>query len=273
VKVQAMMESPLSRPRLHQFGRRALYTRDLLRELIVRDLKIRYKRSYFGILWSFVTPLFQILILAFLFTRVIPLDIPHYTAFLFIGILAWTCFSGGLGASADAVVSNPELVRRPGFPVAVLPVLPVASVFINFMMALPILVVVVLVDGGAIGIALAALPLVLLLQFFLMLGCAYLISACNVRFRDTQHIVAVILRAGFFLTPIFYGVRNIPESFRLLYELNPMARLLTAYRDILIYNRLPDTGALLMVFWVACALLILGFAVFQRARVRFVEEI
>lgn len=268
-----MLEGFLSRPRLHQLGRRALYTRDLLRELIVRDLKVRYKRSYLGIVWSFATPLLQIIVLSFVFSRVIPLEIPHYTAFLFVGILAWTCFTSGVSAAANAVVSNPEFVRRPGFPVPILPVLSVSSAFVNFMLAFPVLLLVIIVDGGTPGFALAALPLVLFLQFYLMLGFAYLISAGNVRFRDTQHLVNVLLLGAFYLTPIFYHRQIIPEMYSFIYDLNPMARLLTAYRDILIYNRVPETEGLLMVFVVSSLFMAIGYTVFDRARTRFVEEL
>lgn len=268
-----MSEGFLSRSSMHRLGNRALYTRDLLRELIARDLKVRYKRSYLGIIWSFMTPLCQIAIFSFLFTRVIPLEIPHYTAFVFVGILAWNFFSGGLSSSADAVVSNPELARRPGFPVAVLPVLAVANGFVHFLLTIPVLLLVVILGGGRPGLTLTALPLVVFLQFYLIVGFAYLIAACNVRFRDTQHLVGVLLLGSFYLTPIFYGIENVPEHYRFLYDFNPMAKILTAYRDILIYNRLPETEGLLMVFVVGCLFLAIGYTVFERARSRFVEEL
>jgi dethiobiotin synthase len=118
---------PFQKPTTHRIRQQATYVRDLLRELVLRDLKIRYKRSYLGILWSLVTPLTQVLIFSFLFIRVLPLDIPNYTAFLFVGVLAWSWFATALNSSTGSVANNAGLVRRPGFPVAVLPVLSVAT--------------------------------------------------------------------------------------------------------------------------------------------------
>jgi lipopolysaccharide transport system permease protein len=252
---------------------RAVYLRDLLRELISRDLKIRYKRSYLGIIWSLLTPLVQVLIFSFLFRMVLPLGIESYTAFVFAGILAWSWFSTALASASWAVVSNPELVRRPGFPTGILPVLTIASNGIHFLIALPILLAVAMIDGGAPGTSLLALPLVVVVQFLFMLGLAYIIATSNVRFRDTQHLVSLVLMAAFYLTPIFYRSESVPEQFRFIHELNPMATILTAYRDIFINGVWPQLGDLAAVAVVATVLMAVGYGMYLRVSTRFAEEL
>ena len=252
---------------------RISYVRDLLRELIIRDLKIRYKRSYLGIAWSLLNPLSQILIFSFLFTTVLPLQIPHYTAFIFAGLLAWSWFSSALISAPGAIAGNPELVRRPGFPVAVLPVLTVASNGIHYLLALPILLIFTAADGGTLGITLLALPLIMSIQSCFTLGLVFLIAASHVRFRDTQHLVGMVMMLAFYITPVFYHADSIPEEYRILYDANPMAALLTAYREVLIENRWPDAAALLFVCAISGACLAIGYAVFDRVSARFADEL
>ena len=143
---------------------RAVYFRDLLRELIVRDLKIRYQRSLLGIAWSWLKPLSQLAVFLFVFGTVMPISIEHYASYVFVGVLAWSWFGNSVSAAALSITGNPELVRRPGFPVLILPVLVVANEGIHFVLALPILLAVTIAQTGAPGPALFALPLVMLVQ-------------------------------------------------------------------------------------------------------------
>ncbi|TNC71448.1 ABC transporter permease [Rubellimicrobium roseum] len=246
---------------------------ELLFELVLRDLRIRYMRSYLGIGWSLLNPLSQIAIFSFLFRQVMPLDIPSYTAFVFCGVLSWTWFSSSLISSAGAVVASPELIRRPGFPVTVLPTLSVITNMVQFLLALPLLLLLTVVDGGRLGAALLALPLVMATQYVLTLSLCFPVAALNVRFRDTQHVVGLVMMALFYMTPIFYSVDAVPEEYLFLYEMNPMVTVVDAYRDILIRNEAPDLGALLVVLLLSIPIALLGRALFLRESARFAEEL
>lgn len=252
---------------------RLVHTRDLLRELVARDMKIRYKRSILGIAWSLVNPITQILIFTFLFNRVLPLNIPNYTSFVFAGVLAWSWFSSALIAASGAIVDNRELVRRPGFAVAVLPIVTVMTNALHFVLALPVLFIVLFIGGGQFGLPILALPLIMLVQFVLTLGISYVIAASHVRFRDTQHIVGIGLMLMFYLTPVFYRAESVPEQYILIYQLNPMAGLLSAYRAALIEGQWPAPGPLLQVLVIGGLLLAVGLGIFRRASDRFVEEL
>jgi lipopolysaccharide transport system permease protein len=247
--------------------------RDLLFELVRRDVRLRYKRSAVGLAWSILNPLAQFLILRFVFGVMIPLDIPQYSSFLVTGVLAWNWFHAALVGATGAIVDNRDLVRRPGFPVATLPAVTVTSHLVHFLIALPILLVFLVLDGGALHAPFAALPLVVALQFLLTLGLAYMLGALQVTFRDTQYLVGIALQLLFFLTPIFYDASVVPARYQPLFRWNPIAVLVGAYRDVLIAGRSPAYASLAVVSIVALSILAFGWAMFRRASGHFAEEL
>jgi lipopolysaccharide transport system permease protein len=249
------------------------YLRDLIRELVIRELKLRYKRSLLGITWSLLNPLLQMLIFTLLYRNVLKLDIPNYPLFVFSGVLAWTWFQTALTVSTGAITDNRELIRQPGFPVAILPMVSVTTHLIHFLLALPILLIFIILGGGELSAAIIALPLVIGLQFALSLGLGYLVATVHVTFRDTQHLIGVALTLLFYLTPIFYDASDIPQRYRTLYNLNPMVHVITAYRTILIQGDLPNLRLLLILGALVAVLLWLGHRFFTHASYRFAEEL
>jgi len=263
------MRNPVTSPYIRQ----PLYIYDLLRELVVRDMKLRYKRSVLGIAWSLLNPLFQMLVFIFLFRRVLSLNIPNYPSFVFTGVLAWSWFQSALLMATGAITGNRELIRRPGFPAAILPVVTVTANLIHFLLALPVLLLFLVLGGGRLTSAILTLPFVIVLQFLLILGLGYLVATVQVTFRDTQHLLGVFLMLLFYLTPVFYDASMIPARYQTLYHLNPMLHLITAYRAILIQGNLPDLRVLLALGVLGGVLLWLGHTVFTRASYHFVEEL
>ncbi len=253
--------------------RRARHVFDLAYALLERELKVEYKTTTLGILWGLANPLLQLLVYSFLFNRVISLDIPNYGLFLFPGLLAWTWFQTSLAQGARCITSQRDLVRQPGFPVMVLPAVSVAVDLVNLLLALPLFFLFSAIRGLEPHAVALLLPILLGLQFVLMLGPAYLVGALNVMFRDTERIVAICLQLLFFMTPVFYGVRNIPKSLRFVYKFNPMATLIEAYRDILVLGRAPNWGALAVLLAASVVLVIIGYRAFERMKNRFVEEL
>ncbi|HEU4325549.1 MAG TPA: ABC transporter permease [Roseiflexaceae bacterium] len=246
---------------------------DLLRELVGRDLKLRYKRSLLGIAWALITPLVQLAVFTFLFRYVVRLDVPHYSSYVFSGVLAWNWFQNSLYMSAGAIVDNRELIRRPGFPAAVLPAVIITTNLIYYLLALPPLLALLWLDGVALTPAALALPLVMAIQFMLTLSLSYLVATCHVLFRDTQHLLSVALMLLFYLTPIFYQAEAVPEVYRPFYQLNPAVHLVDAYRAVLLRGELPPSGPTLALCGAAAVLLWVGYTVFMNTSHRFVEEL
>lgn len=249
------------------------YLVDLLRELVVRDMKLRYKRSVLGLAWSLLNPLAQLLVFSFIFQAVLPLHIPNYTLFLFAGLLAWTWFQSSVTAATGAIVDNRELIRRPCFPVAVLPVVIIITNLLHFLLALPILLVFLILEGIPVTVALSALPAVILLQFTLTLAISYWLATLHVSFRDTQYLVGILLMLGFYLTPIFYSVDTLPIQYRAIYHLNPFVHIIGAYRTILINGQWPAWLPLVALSGLSLLLLWFSYRIFMSTSYSFVEEL
>jgi lipopolysaccharide transport system permease protein len=250
-----------------------IYLSDLLRELIARDMKLRYKRSVMGIAWTLLNPLAELLVLLFIFTVVLPLDIPNYTSFLFTGILAYGWFQSSLLFATGAIVNNRELIKRPGFPMFTLPIVAVASNLIHYLLALPILILFLYASGIYLTTAALALVPLIALQFILTLGLAYVVATIHVTFRDTQYLLKVLLQLLFYLSPVFYEASAVPKQYQTLYSLNPMVFLIDAYRAVLMQGEVPDYSTLLVLSVVGAGLLAVGLTIFLRASHRFVEEL
>ena len=252
----------LSRPR---------HRMDLVRELVARDIKLRYRRSVLGIVWSQIAPLSLIAVLSFVFGHILPLQIAHYPAFLFVGLLPWVWFQGSMVAATQSVVGGRDLVRQPGFPVATLPVVSISTTLINYVLALPVMFLWVGVSLGQIPVTSLALPLIVATQFLLMIGPCLMLSAINVTFRDVAHIVEIAMLPLFYATPVFY--KEPATRFHLLYQLNPLAYLMTAYRAALRDGHWPQMLPLAVIAIVAVALIVLGYRLFDRLSYRFPEEL
>lgn len=246
---------------------------DVALELVLRDLRLRYKRSVLGIAWSLVTPLAQLLVLHFVFTEVLPLGIANFSSFLFVGILVWSWLSGSLDQATGSIVDNRELVRQPGFPIAILPMVTVTTNLIHFFMSLPVLALFLWLGGAVPSPAVALLPALIALQFLLTLSIAYFVAALHVTFRDTKHLLGVLLTLGFYLTPVFYEVQQAPEPYQALYALNPMVHVIEAYRDVLLHGVWPSPTGLIAVALASSILLLLGYALLTRTSYRFVDEL
>lgn len=253
--------------------RRLLYLYDLLYELVARDLKLMYKRSALGIAWTLINPLLQLAVFSFVFRSVLPVNITNFTSFAFSGLLIWTWFQTALVQATGLITSNRPLIRQPGFPVVILPIVTVMTGLIHFLLALPILLVFIAIDGVALKPVLAIMPILLVLQFLLTVGLAYPLAALNVTFRDTQHTLGVLLQMLFYLTPIFYDISSVPAMFQWCYYLNPMVSLVEAYRDVLLKGILPNWQALITLSALVVVLLPLGHGVFKQQSSSFVEEL
>jgi homopolymeric O-antigen transport system permease protein len=246
---------------------------DLLITLCGRELDLRYERSKLGLLWSLLNPLAQIVVYTIVFQYFFRVQIDHYPLFIFVGVLTWNWFREGLLLTTSCITSNSDLLQQPGFPVAVLPLVTIVVSLSDFLAALPILCIYLFFAEIPVTLSWLFLPLILVIQFVLMLGVGYVLASLNTLFRDTQHLLTVALNLMFFMTPIFYDADIVPEAYRKLYDLNPMVSLVDAYRTVIIDGAVPNFSSLLYVVFVAAVISGLGFLIFTRTRYRFYEEL
>jgi lipopolysaccharide transport system permease protein len=249
------------------------HSRDLLAALIARDITLRYRGSWLGLAWTLLNPLTELAVLLFIFKTVLPLNIPNYGAFLFTGLLVYSWFQSAITLATGAIVNNRELIRRPGMPSPILPIVTVASTLVHFLLALPVLFALLIASGIPPTSAMLALPLLIVVQFILILGLAYPVATVHVWFRDTQYLLRIGLQLLFYLTPIFYQASAIPERFTTFYRFNPMVAIVEAYRDVLMRGRLPDFASLARVTVIFGCLLVFGIVIFRRTSHRFADEL
>jgi lipopolysaccharide transport system permease protein len=240
--------------------------------LIFRNLKATYQNTWLGYAWTLVTPILYVGILVFLFEQVLEIRMRRFSSHLLIGILGYRWFLSALSQAAKSITANRSLARRPGFPTEILPVVPVTTNLLDFLLAIPILAIVLAIGGSQLTASLLIIPILLLIQYVLTLGFAYLLAAANLVFRDTAHVANLALAAGFFLTPIFYDIESVPESIRPFFYLNPLVPLLAGYRDVLIEGTWPGILPLAIVSIVATALLVLAWRVFRQTISDHIEE-
>jgi lipopolysaccharide transport system permease protein len=240
--------------------------------IIFRDLKATYQNTWLGYAWSLVTPLLYVGVLVFLFEQVLEIKVRRFSSHLLIGILCYKWFQGALSQAARSITANRAIARRPGFATEILPVVAVTRNLLDFLLAIPILAIVLAIGGSQFTGAILIIPVLLLIQYVLTLGFAYLLAAANLIFRDTAHLADLALTAGFFLTPIFYDIERVPESIRPFFYLNPMVTLLEGYRAALMNGVWPSGFSLVILGIVAIALLALGYRVFQHTVRNHIEE-
>jgi lipopolysaccharide transport system permease protein len=246
------------------YARSAAYVRDVVLHLARSELSARYRRSVLGWFWAIAPPAAQLLVFGFVFKKIVPVTTDHFLVFLFAGIIAWNWFAAGLLVGADSMLRR-DLTLRPGFRTELLPVVGCLVAFVDYLLALPILLVIAAASVG-VSASYVVLPLVIAIQFVLVLGFAAALAPLNVLFRDIGHLVGIVLLLGFFLTPVFYSLDQVPDRYSTLYQLNPMAQIIEAERDILIRNAFPPLVPLALTAVGALAVLVAGAAVFARLR-------
>ncbi len=253
--------------------RQVRYQIDLVSNLVARDMKLRYKGSFLGMLWSLLQPMCLIAVYSFLFTRVISLDIRNYTPFLVVGILPWNWFVTSLDFSADSLLANRDLIKKAVFPNEILLVATITSNLLILALAMPVLLAFLIISNIAITPAALLLPVIVAIQYSFTLGLALVISTLNVYFRDVRHLLGVLLFAWLFLTPVFYDSALVPAQYRGFYLANPMAHIVSSYRDVLLYGRAPSVHLLAGLTIISVITLLFGLAVFRRYRSNFPEEL
>ncbi len=247
--------------------------RSLVWNLVIRELKARYRGSMLGFMWSFLNPLLLISVYTVVFSVYLRFNMENYVVHLMSGLLPWLWFSSSLLEASGSILAGGNLIKKILFPAEVLPLVVVITNAINFMFSLPILLFFVILFKIPIGISILALPLVMLIQFIFSAGLAFMFSALCVRYRDIQHLLGNFLTLWFFATPIIYPLKQIPERFQFTVHLNPVAPLVFAYQDIFYNHRLPNFHALMVVAVMAVVTYAMGSMVFEKFRGSFAEEV
>jgi ABC-2 type transport system permease protein len=269
--------------------------RELLVGLIRKDLKVKYQGSVLGFLWSLANPLLLLVVYTFVFSVVLKNGIPQFGFFLLSGLLVWNMFSGSVATATDSVVGNSGLVKKVRFPLGILPMTSVGFNLVHFVLQLFVLILVMVLSGFTyfVGPGLVLLIPALAVAITLAIALSYLVAGLNVRYRDTKHIVEVVLMAGFWVNPIVYTYSHVSEQLtkhglQNLYFLNPMAGVTVAMqralyaKDVVASNGQPVLADPGYLFYferlgvgaiISLVLLWFGIRTYRRLSADFAEEL
>lgn len=246
--------------------------RALVAALVRRSLAARYRGSVLGVLWTILNPLLLMAVYTLVFQFYLRFNgIEHYPVFVFCGLLPWIWLTQSIGESAVSISGSGHLITKSMFPAQVLAIVPVISGAINYLLSIPVLVVVALLLGASIPITFPALLLVAFVQLCLLSGVAFFVAALNVQFRDVQHLIGHAFSLIFFLTPIVYPATQVPERFSWLLKANPIALLVGMYHDVLYLGVWPSLTVWCVAIGMAIVALVVGILTFEAHRESFAE--
>lgn len=249
--------------------------RDLLWLWMLREVQVRYKQSLLGIAWALLQPLALTIIFTIVFSRLLRVDtggIP-YPVFSYAALVPWTFFSSSLAFGIPSLVNNMNLVTKIYFPREILPLASIGAAFVDFLVSAAILVGMMLIYGLKPGwVSLWIVPL-LVLQIALTIAVVLLGSAFLVFFRDVRFVVPLLTQVWMYASPIIYPTTLVPEQFRTLYFLNPMAGIIDGYRRVLLTREAPQLDAIALAAAVVLVLLPMSYLLFKRSEPVFADLI
>lgn len=247
--------------------------REFLKTSIRKEFRGKYKKSFLGVLWSFLSPLFQLIIYSIVFPYIMGNRIENYTVYLIIGLMPWTFFNNSIIQSAACIVNNAGIVKKVYFPREILPISTATSNLINFLVTLIIVFIALIISGIGFGVSILVLPVIIILQYILQLGLSFIFSSITVYVRDVEYIINIFMMLMFYLCPIVYDPSFIPDRLLKIFKINPMFHIISYYRDILYKKTIPDIVDVLFIFVACISILIIGYEIFKKCEKRFAEEL
>lgn len=247
-----------------------LQYKPLLKELVRRDLKVKYRRSFLGYIWSLLNPLLMMCVMTLVFSYMFRFDIPNYPLYLITGQTLWTFFNESTNMSMYSVLQNGALIKKVYIPKFIFPISRVLSSFVTMSFSLVAILVVMVFSKSPFYWTILLFPVPLFFLLLFAMGIGMVLSALSVYFRDITHLYGVLTLAWMYLTPIFYPVSALPEEVLPVILGNPMYAYITFFREIVLYGTVPEP-----ILWLKCVLisltaLALGLAVFRKMQRNFI---
>jgi lipopolysaccharide transport system permease protein len=244
----------------------------VLRTLLLKDFKVRYRNMSLGVGWSLANPLVMMGVLTFVFTKIFPnTGEKNFPVFVLCGLIPFNFFTLAWASATTSLVDNAGLIKRTRFPREIVPITTVLGNVLHYLIQLGLLFSMVLVFGDGINRHWVWLPLIVALEVLFVVGAGLAFSAINVYVRDTRYVVESVNVVLFWLVPVFYGFAIIPPEYKEVYSFNPLAAVVMAFRNILLENRPPATSILLKLSLVSTLSLFSGALIFERLKKRFYD--
>jgi lipopolysaccharide transport system permease protein len=248
--------------------------RELLYVLTMRDIKVRYKQTVLGFSWAIIQPAMMMVVFSIFFGRLakMPSDGHPYPLFVYSGLLPWTFFQTAVGSASSSLLNSSHLVTKVYFPRLMIPLSAIGSGLADFLIATMVLFVLMAIYGGTFGLSLLLAPFLILGVVFIALGVGTFLAALTVSYRDFRYVVPFMLQFWMFATPVIYPASLVPEKWRMLLYLNPMAGMIEGFRAAFLGSTF-NPGAVALSLTTAALIFAAGVAYFEKVERRFADII
>ena len=247
-----------------------LQYRPLLKELVRLDLKVKYRRSFLGYVWSLLNPLLMMCVMTLVFSYMFRFDIPNYPLYLITGQTLWTFFNESTNMSMYSVIQNGALIKKVYIPKFIFPISRVLSSFVTMSFSLAAILIVLVFTKSPFYWTILLFPVPLLFLLLFAMGIGMVLSALSVYFRDITHLYGVVTLAWMYVTPIFYPVSALPKEIVSIVQGNPMYSYISFFREIVLYGTVPESAMWLKCALISLAALAVGLAVFRKLQRNFI---
>lgn len=259
--------------------KKAYYYLNLIWTFVLRDLQARYVGSTMGLFWSIINPIIMLLIYLYVFSFIFKVkfgqsgSLSDFALYLFCGMLPWLAFQETIFRSTNSIVENASLIKKFMFPSKILTVYLSISSLVNELIGMVVLIIAIILITHEISYFILFLPVIIIFQLTFTMGLGWIFACINVFFRDTAHLIGVIMMVWMFLTPIFYPESMIPQKFHLIIKINPMAYLVRAYRDILLNDKFPHISDILIFMAISIIVFFGGYYLFSKTQHQFSDVV
>lgn len=249
--------------------------KDLLIELVKREIRARYKQSILGYAWVILVPLLNLLVLTVVFSYFIriPTGGTPYVIFLFTGLVPWTFTANSISFATQSVISNTSLITKIYLPREVFPIATILAKMVDFLLTCLVLVALLIIFGVSFKLTMLFVPVIFFFHFLLVVGISLFLSALNVFFRDVENVIGVLLTIWMYITPILYPQELIPSAFVPFFNLNPMMPIINAYRNTILYGMMPAWQSFAYAIGVSTLTFVLGYRFFKNRSRYFADVI
>lgn len=247
--------------------------RPLLKELVTRDIKTKYRRSILGVLWTLLNPLLMMLVLSVVFSHIFKFQVENYPLYILSGQVVFNFFSESTSSAMSSIIQNAPLIKKVYIPKYLFTLSRVASSIVNVMASFCALIVVMIFSDVELNFTVLLLIVPMAILIVLSTGVGLLLATIAVKFRDIIHLYGVLITALTYLTPVIYPISILSPKIRFFVELNPLTGILNMFRNLMLYNTLPTLGQLLISSVIAVGTFLFGLFVFYKSQDKFILNI
>ena len=244
----------------------------ILFNFAISDLKIRYRNSILGILWSLIEPLLLLGVLFVVFSTMFRFEIPNFPIYLLLGIICWNFFKNGTLFALNSLTNRSALITQIYFPRSIPGISAGITASIMLVFELVVLTIFMVIFGFIPTYTVILLIPILALELVLILGISLPLSVLNVKYKDTEFIWNIVVHAGFFLTPIFYQFDMMPDYVQNILQFSPMVQIVTMAHHVVLYGTLPSINSILYAVGSISVITVIGYLIFRKYQAKVVEE-